>query len=213
MPPAVEMVGKRFGKLTVISRVRNDSSGKPRFLCLCDCGNDHEASGSHLRRGNVLSCGCHSGWNLRKHNMRYSREYSIWMNMKTRCLNPLSSSYKNYGALGIRVCKEWQDSFEVFYSDMGACPENYSLERKDPCKGYSKNNCCWIPLSDQGKNKRNSLRIEYKGQKMGIHEVFETLGIAYTKNDWDKVYQRMFRHKWTAEKAFQDYAKEQGEPF
>ena len=36
----VDLTGKRFGRLTVISRAEKDKFGHPRWLCRCDCGND-----------------------------------------------------------------------------------------------------------------------------------------------------------------------------
>lgn len=39
--------------------------------------------------------------------------YWAWKSMKQRTQNPKCSAYKNYGARGIRVCKEWQ-IFEPF---------------------------------------------------------------------------------------------------
>lgn len=54
-----EMIGKRFGRWTVIKRVENDKNNKRRFLCKCDCGNEKIVSGAILSRGESLSCGCY----------------------------------------------------------------------------------------------------------------------------------------------------------
>ena len=35
------------------------------------------------------------------------RLYGIYRKMIDRCYNKNSRSYKNYGAIGVRVCKEW----------------------------------------------------------------------------------------------------------
>lgn len=48
-----EIVGKKFGKLTTIKKVKYD------WLCLCGCGNEHIVRQSHLKNGDVTSCGCH----------------------------------------------------------------------------------------------------------------------------------------------------------
>lgn len=52
-----EMIGKRFGKLTVLSfeGVRN---GSATFKCRCDCGKEIIVKGDSLRSGNTTSCGC-----------------------------------------------------------------------------------------------------------------------------------------------------------
>ena len=53
----IEMIGKRFGKLTVIAREGLDGK-HATWLCECDCGNQIVATGNHLRTGHTQSCGC-----------------------------------------------------------------------------------------------------------------------------------------------------------
>ena len=62
---------------------------------------------------------------------------------------------KTYLQRGIGVCEKWM-SFIGFYEDMGDRPAGYSLDRIDNYKGYLKENCRWIPLVDQPKNRRDS---------------------------------------------------------
>ena len=53
------MIGKKFGKLTVISlNDTKDSDLSYNYLCKCDCGNLKIANGVSLRSGEVASCGC-----------------------------------------------------------------------------------------------------------------------------------------------------------
>lgn len=56
--PAIDLTGKRFGRLIVISRVANANDGHARWLCQCDCGNTVEVSSNVLKKGNTKSCGC-----------------------------------------------------------------------------------------------------------------------------------------------------------
>lgn len=49
----VPMIGRRFGRLSVLACVRAD-----RWRCACTCGTEHEAEGGHLRAGRIQSCGC-----------------------------------------------------------------------------------------------------------------------------------------------------------
>lgn len=54
-----DMTGLRFGKLVVLQRhPENTKEGKARWLCQCDCGNQHIVSGGQLRSGRCRSCGC-----------------------------------------------------------------------------------------------------------------------------------------------------------
>lgn len=54
------IIGKTFGKTTVIKRVENASDGREQYLCLCNCGNYHISPGVNLRKGKTKSCGCFS---------------------------------------------------------------------------------------------------------------------------------------------------------
>ena len=47
------IIGERFGRLTVLSY-----SGNSSYLCLCDCGNEVIVDTSNLKNGNTKSCGC-----------------------------------------------------------------------------------------------------------------------------------------------------------
>lgn len=89
------------------------------------------------------------------YNKRGNRrpEYSCWAAMKSRCNNPNTEFYKYYGGKGITVCTRWE-SFSNFISDMGDMPgDSYSIERKDITKGYTPENCFWLPINKQGDNK------------------------------------------------------------
>lgn len=57
---AIDMIGKKYGHLTVISRDSSDKYGHAKWLCQCDCGNPKQISilGDNLRRGHTQSCGC-----------------------------------------------------------------------------------------------------------------------------------------------------------
>ena len=55
------MIGKKFGKLTVLKRVeknKNFANRCFRYLCKCECGNITEVNGNSLRTGHTMSCGC-----------------------------------------------------------------------------------------------------------------------------------------------------------
>ena len=87
-----------------------------------------------------------------KHGKYGSGSYRSWLKMKDRCLNPAHVYSKHYGLKGIGICKKWME-FEGFYEDMGDRPSGFSLDRIDNNLGYFKDNCRWIPLRDQPKNR------------------------------------------------------------
>lgn len=69
--PAIDLSGQRFGKLTVVGRCGDGSSGRPViWSCVCDCGAETTVSSSNLRNGTTASCGC-------KRNERKGNTYHI----------------------------------------------------------------------------------------------------------------------------------------
>jgi hypothetical protein len=60
----MDIVGKRFGRLTVIREAapkRYRKGNLRMYVVRCDCGKEKEVYGSNLRRGGTKSCGCHQG--------------------------------------------------------------------------------------------------------------------------------------------------------
>lgn len=103
-----------------------------------------------------------------KHGQARTTLYKKWEAMKRRCLNKNEKSYERYGGRGITISPKWLD-FQGFQKDMEeSFVEGMSLERIDNNKGYSKQNCKWIPLAEQAKNKRSVILYEHNGKKMCI---------------------------------------------
>jgi hypothetical protein len=110
--------------------------------------------------------------------------YYIWGHLNERCANPNAERYKSYGGRGIRVCDQWT-SFENFYADMSpSWFEGASLERIDVNGNYEKDNCTWIPIADQSKNKQNSRIIETPWGSLNAAYVGEKLGISRGQFYW-----------------------------
>lgn len=85
--------------------------------------------------------------------------------MKQRCLNPKCKAYKNYGARGISVCDEWMD-FEPFCKwalDNGYAP-GLDLDRADNERGYSPENCRWVPRRVNANNRRVTILLTVNGE-------------------------------------------------
>lgn len=54
----LDLIGQRFGRLTVIKAAESTPRGKSRWVCRCDCGKECTVLGLNLRRGHTASCGC-----------------------------------------------------------------------------------------------------------------------------------------------------------
>lgn len=157
--PAVNLVGKRFGKLVVTIRVAPTNKGA-RWEAICDCGRTTRVDSSNLRAGNTISCGCMQGAHTgNRNNLSTSTTYISWQGMWARCTDETYHSYHRYGGRGIWICDEWKD-FLRFYEDMGMRPDGMWLERKDNDGGYFKDNCCWATPKEQAANRGGKFQCQ-----------------------------------------------------
>lgn len=53
-----DLIGQRFGRLTVIGEGERASNGSIKWICRCECGNEIHIRGDLLISGNTKSCGC-----------------------------------------------------------------------------------------------------------------------------------------------------------
>ena len=157
-----DIQGRRYGKLTAMSYIGNDKTGRALWRCKCDCGAECILNSHHLISGNTTSCGCKTT----KHNMTNTRLFKIWSGIKERCLNSSSKDYENYGGRGIGVCQEWQSDFLPFYlwAIKNGYQESLTIDRIDNSKGYAPDNCRWATPKVQASNRRTNRRLEYQGK-------------------------------------------------
>lgn len=153
-----DLTNQKFGRLTVISKAPS-MNARSRWICRCECGNTKEVLGQNLRNGHVKSCGClkseiHATKEY-KHGFHGTRLYRIYIGMIGRCHNPSVKAFKNYGAKGITVCEEWFKNPKGFceWSLANGYNDSLTIDRIDPKKGYSPENCRWVNYSVQNYNK------------------------------------------------------------
>jgi len=175
--------GDKFGRLTLIERIPSPNPKYARWLCKCECGNDHHAYQHALisEKSPTRSCGCLLVERRRFGNFKHGGyqlpEYTVWEAMRSRCYNQNAPKFYNHGGRGIKVCDRWND-FAAFYEDMGNRPEGrYTLERRDNDGNYSPENCYWATYSEQQRNRRNTVFLEHAGMKLTYDEWAERIGI------------------------------------
>lgn len=185
-----DLTGQIFGKLTVIEFSRNVKSGtryRKYWMCKCKCGNTKEVRTDSLTSGYVISCGCvKEEQNLinliknHRHKMSGTRLYGIWQKMKDRCYNQNDRSYKDYGARGVELCKEWMvpDNFFAWALKNGY-EEHLTIDRINNNGKYEPSNCRWSTVKEQSRNRRSNIIVEYLGEQMTLIEASERSGISY----------------------------------
>lgn len=162
MTKALELVGLKFSRLTVISQ-EPSKNGRTRWLCVCDCGKNVVVDGKSLTSGNTKSCGCQKRDSAikfnhetkRRHGESFSRLYKIWHSMKCRCSQDI---FKNHKGRGIRVCEEWLRSYESFrdWAILNGYRDDLTIDRIDVNKNYEPNDCQWATTKEQSRNKRTN---------------------------------------------------------
>lgn len=199
------LIGRRFGRLTVRCPVKHGST--TYWHCDCDCGNSKDVLAGNLRKGSTKSCGCYRKENTIKfnkktktiHGSKKTRLYNIWHGMRLRCNNPNSPSYKDYGGRGITVCEEWNKSFVNFqcWAYKNGYSDKLSLDRIDVNGNYLPQNCRWATAQQQANNTRNNHFIVFNGEKHTLMEWSRVLNINYAA-----LQNRINHLNWTVDKAF-----------
>lgn len=180
----IDITNQRFGRLVTIKRIIPEGETKNKWFCRCDCGNECLVRTSDLRNGRTQSCGCLKReldfQRNRTHGLSHTRLHKIWRHMKDRCLNPNSKSYKDYGGRGIVICEEWKNNFENFmeWALASGYKSNLTIERIDVNGNYEPNNCCWIPLIEQAKNRRTTHYLTFNNETHNIREWSKIIGIS-----------------------------------
>lgn len=146
------------------------------WKCECDCGNICVVEGRLLRSHTTGSCGCLSQANPVLHGCSHSRTYSCWCAMKKRVLNKKHAANSRYRALG--VCERWL-VFTNFLADMGHCPSaEHSIERANNTKGYEPGNCCWATRTEQSRNRKDNVWLEYNDQRLILSDWAKLIGLT-----------------------------------
>lgn len=202
-----DLIGKRFGKLTIIE-VAYQKDYRTYLRCKCDCGKEKIILRENITRGLTRSCGCYkknNSLNIKYPN--YTRLWNIWYGIKRRCFCNKEKSYKFYGAKGITVCDEWKNDFMTFYKwaiengyEYGENIPRLTIERKNVYGNYEPSNCCWKEYKEQMLNTTRNHRLLYKGKNMTIKEISQDLGIEYME-----LYNSLIRNDFDLNKALEHY--------
>lgn len=157
----VDLIGKKFGRLTVVALDGSSRGGSKVWECVCDCGNKALITTRHLNRKNcnIRSCGCIS-------KERIGENHPDWKGFgcisglfwNQHIIQSAKGKGRKLGELSLTITKEY--AWELYLKQEGKCnlsglditfPVKYndnswtaSLDRIDSSKGYDPGNVQWV---------------------------------------------------------------------
>lgn len=132
-----------------------------------------------------------------KHGGKGTRIYHVWKGIRYRCNSSGCHAFSNYGGRGIKMCQEWDD-FSAFreWAYSHGYDDSLTIERIDVDKGYSPDNCKWVTMREQAKNRQTTVWVEYEGVKYCLSDLARVCGL-----DYHALYWRIVTQGWPVEKA------------
>jgi len=179
---------------------------RKEYLCECECGNTCFVSSNHIISGNTTSCGCMNTPELIA--QRVTKVFPVvrklretYNNMIGRCYNYKHISYKNYGAKGITVCKEWIDNYKNFleWALSSGWKDGLRLDKDIKVKGnkvYSPDTCLWVTPKENSRNTSRNVKFLFNGNLCTIKELEELTGLKE-----NKIFPLVFKEKITVEES------------
>jgi len=167
-----DLIGRKFGRLLVVSKTNKHKDGCFVWECICDCGNKKEVKTNHLTCGNVKSCGC-----------LYKKYDSSDIALIHREYNDIKNVAKKKS---MEFTIAFEDFSEMIKSNCYYCDSNnkYSVKRKNGQIGYIITNivpCCKDCMRKHTKETKEKLRKSNTG-KRHTDEVKERMSQEKFKN-------------------------------
>lgn len=147
MPKLIDLTNKKFGKLFVISRFK-DNDKHTKWKCQCSCGNITIVTSDNLNKG-IKSCGCSKIGSNAKNFSGYKDITGIFWSKIKSCAKVRNIDFN------VTIQQVW----DLFQNQNGKCALSgiklyfapnkkskgiASLDRKDSSKGYTIDNIQWV---------------------------------------------------------------------
>jgi len=175
----INFEGKTYGRLTIIREVEphitKKGLSKRQVECRCSCGKIVvRLLVLTVNRDIEHSCGC-SNWT---HKLSHTPIHWLWLNIKKRCYNEKSTRFYDYGGRGIRMCDEWKNSFDCFYSWAieNGYKEGLQIDRKENDGNYGPDNCRFVTPKENIRNRGYCHFIIVDGVRMQITAACDLFG-------------------------------------
>ena len=169
MRPTIDLTGRTFGKLTVLSF--SHRRGKSFWNCRCECGTEKVVGYGSLVDGSALSCGCLRRENIQKINQ--ARKCDGHTN------HPLYRTWASLKRAGL-LCPEWED-FHLFSKQAPPKPSpDHIFGRSDPSASFSLQNALWLSHKEWS-DRQPVKRYRFRGSSHTLSEVSLLTGISRSR--------------------------------
>lgn len=180
MTKPLDIAGKKFHRLTALYRDTERVSRQTHWYFRCDCGTVKSIALGNVTHGTTKSCGCFNKEQASQRGTHYKSDtkvYKAWQAMRKRC-SEFSPDKTHYWDKNIRVCAEWQGSFEAFYKHVGDPPSvKHTIDRIDSTKGYEPGNVRWATWIEQQNNRSLNVHVETPKGRMTIAQACREFNI------------------------------------
>lgn len=161
----IDIIGKKYGRLTIVNRIPGLFGRHVLWNCLCECGNEVKASSQNIRTGHTQSCGCRLIDIMRKTNTSHgltpkggwALEYKLWSSAKYRAArNGLVFSISPLDIIIPEKCPLLDIPIHQNKRKLG--DSSPTLDRIRGDIGYTKDNI-WV-VSYKANRSKNNLSID-----------------------------------------------------
>jgi hypothetical protein len=117
---------------------------------------------------------------------RGTKIHNSWRGMRERCSNPNHVGYKNYGGRGIKVCEEWDNSFDsfLFWAINNGYKEGLTIDRINNNGNYEPYNCRWSDTKTQSINTSRNVHETINGVTKTLKEWANEFNLTYGTLKW-----------------------------
>lgn len=165
--PRKNLLGLKFGKLTVSRISPTEKQGKPAWECACDCGNTMTATSHELTSGKITSCRCNQYKRLPTGEASFNQLLNTYkQNAKKRGLD-FNLSTTDFRVIVTSDCFYCGKKPEKFYgtSNFNGKFNYIGIDRVDNSRGYVYGNS--VPCCESCNHRKGGITIDMINK---IHE-------------------------------------------